>query len=103
MRISDWSSDVCSSDLIVAGDETHHLLRLGFGRDGNVKLEEDDRRILAYGRRRRRRRWRWRRRGCDILHMLRSGAGRVGKEGVSMVRSRWSQCLYKKKQNMITE
>src|SRR3546814_3521697 len=31
MRISDWSSDVCSSDLVAAGDERHLLHRRAAG------------------------------------------------------------------------
>src|SRR3546814_5789489 len=34
MRISDWSSDVCSSDLVVAGRVEHEVEVLGQGRDG---------------------------------------------------------------------
>src|SRR3546814_18716074 len=36
MRISDWSSDVCSSDLI--GDEPHHAVQDGGHVDGVARL-----------------------------------------------------------------
>src|SRR3546814_21170598 len=31
MRIRDWSSDVCSSDLQIAGRKPHEIARLGLG------------------------------------------------------------------------
>src|SRR3546814_13009272 len=76
MRISDWSSDVCSSDL------------------------RDDRRLAGPGRNPRPRRAR------NVLERLRDGGAdrgeprseerRVGKECVSTCRSRWSPYHYKK-------
>src|SRR3546814_2400940 len=72
MRISDWSSDVCSSDLaefdeVVLRDEAAHfeiLIREFGGRVGVL----DHRRLVA----------------------RRSEERRVGKECVSTCRSRWS-------------
>src|SRR3546814_1776993 len=69
MRISDWSSDVCSSDL-------NHLDRQPFGQ--MPFLDDDDVRIFESG-------------AC-LLHLARkrSEERRVGKECVSTCRSRWS-------------
>src|SRR3546814_20066047 len=69
MRISDWSSDVCSSDLIHPGGP----------RDRRVGRHEALRRA-APGRR----------------FQGRSEERRVGKECVSTCRSRWSPYHYKK-------
>src|SRR3546814_9410171 len=81
MRISDWSSDVCSSDLDLSGP-------LGFGSasiaytptgatldTGKQQISAPSATDLA-----------WRVTGL----MLRSEERRVGKEGVSTGRSRWS-------------
>src|SRR3546814_16930916 len=95
MRISDWSSDVCSSDLrgeahvsdpdlhrrVVrrqAGVEVDHpLVQDGLGRDQAL-----DRRVVRLG-------------------GARSEERRVGKECVSTCRSRWSP--YHKKKNRIRQ
>src|SRR3546814_8478256 len=72
MRISDWSSDVCSSDLDLAGDpyRTAHAARmLGHALDCGFTTVRD------IG-------------GGDWS--LRSEERRVGKECVSTCRSRWS-------------
>src|SRR3546814_3043785 len=83
MRISDWSSDVCSSDLILIldlrlerpqplGDETPHGLDQrveGFGVQRHVSL---------------------RRHAGLVPASNRSEERRVGKECVSTCRSRWS-------------
>src|SRR3546814_3128835 len=74
MRISDWSSDVCSSDLRQAqGRAAHHGRLSGLQRDDPpVCLRLSRRRhLLVHGRRR-------------------SEERRVGKECVSTCRSRWS-------------
>src|SRR3546814_1532849 len=87
MRISDWSSDVCSSDLVEQEAVEARLLlhalagvdqqqrRVGTGRAGDHVLDElamagrvDDH-VVAFGR---------------------SEERRVGKECVSTCRSRWS-------------
>src|SRR3546814_15878992 len=95
MRISDWSSDVCSSDLLSAAGEhialpllesilaslqllaalRLHLLEVIF-----LSVEEDDAvgvllKIAAF---------------LEIGHHRRSDERRVGKECVSTCRSRWS-------------
>src|SRR3546814_1709897 len=38
MRISDWSSDLCSSDLAARGRGDHHFERLGLLRDVGIPL-----------------------------------------------------------------
>src|SRR3546814_19611500 len=102
MRISDWSSDVCSSDLAteagvdqvvvggleidadLAGDRA--FLETGAGR--RIEIE----RIVAWD-------------GVDdgnAVRPLRSEARRVGKECVSTCRSRWSPSHKKKKQKRQT-
>src|SRR3546814_7331146 len=63
MRISDWSSDVCSSDL--AGEAA--------GQGRTILYVEDDPEVRKFG-----------------LLQLRSEERRVGKECVSTCRSRWS-------------
>src|SRR3546814_7345800 len=61
MRISDWSSDVCSSDLLTA--QEGELQGLGFA-NAIAAMSKDD--------------------------VIRSEERRVGKECVSTCRSRWS-------------
>src|SRR3546814_11349359 len=75
MRISDWSSDVCSSDLARSGESelgclisSSHLTKIGACNDRSLRSEER----------------------------------RVGKECVSTCRSRWSQCHEQKKQETQT-
>src|SRR3546814_11462819 len=104
MRISDWSSDVCSSDLAVdaaavemhlvavpavleaefvgqlPGHVFHPLACLG-EREGMLVLDVDA--------------------GHGGLREWRSEERRVGKECVSTCRSRWSTDQYKKKTKMI--
>src|SRR3546814_5374012 len=84
MRISDWSSDVCSSDLQFDARGVHgHLLEPAVGGPGHHQHEfgrvvlvqplADRRSDLCT---------------CEIL--IRSEERRVGKECVSTCRSRWS-------------
>src|SRR3546814_12238742 len=100
MRISDWSSDVCSSDL----DRLPSLLPLYRERgDGDRWRPSPVAHILA------RRRLNARTFRCTFMSMqpfhffaqerrlFRSEERRVGKECVSTCRSRWSQCHEKKK------
>src|SRR3546814_14092603 len=101
MRMSDWSSDVCSSDLKVRvadidAPETHpsrcaEEARLGKAATerlralldaGPVTLVTADRDVDRYGRK-----------------LRRSEERSVGKECVSTCRSRWSPDHSKKKQN----
>src|SRR3546814_10851757 len=96
MRISDWSSDVCSSDLFakrpfgmhVAGIDPAFQHDLGIRRDGKpCELAAHDlHRAAAIG-------------SGNVIFayptrelVTRSEERRVGKECVSTVRSRWSPC-----------
>src|SRR3546814_18812415 len=86
MRISDWSSDVCSSDLVEAvgpeGLEGQPLLSYQiFVRDARDELESEQ----FPG---------WMQ---PINQFYRSEERRVGKECVSTCRSRWSPYHSKKK------
>src|SRR3546814_19566292 len=74
MRISDWSSDVCSSDL---SQGARHRHRFPGGAGGRSQARWSDR-DLRWGRQRRR-----------------SEERRVGKECVSTCRFRWSPFHYK--------
>src|SRR3546814_1418264 len=69
MRISDWSSDVCSSDLGAGGGDTAPPLVVMAACDPN-SFARDARVLVDAG--------------------YRSEERRVGKEGVSTCRSRWS-------------
>src|SRR3546814_12737332 len=95
MRISDWSSDVCSSDLCSAGSTRaerrlqrgHQLDRRVTGRGQAARVDRRD--IGA---------------GLDLGHpqqelaalVIRSEERRVGKAWVSTCRYRWSPYHYKK-------
>src|SRR3546814_10253204 len=84
MRISDWSSDVCSSDLFCALAGHEHIHKGMTSRDLTENVEQlqvlqsltviRDRAVAALAR----------------LGRLRSEERRVGKECVSTCRSRWS-------------
>src|SRR3546814_2374419 len=78
MRISDWSSDVCSSDLTAprnaAPPRTQRLLEVCATPEPEDSI---DRARLKRGRR-------------DLRALRRSEERRVGKECVSTCRSRWS-------------
>src|SRR3546814_12659191 len=80
MRISDWSSDVCSSDL------SQSLYRRHLFSSHSLKKQETimagDTLIMTLD-------------GGDVV--IRSEERRVGKECVSTCRSRWSPDHYKKK------
>src|SRR3546814_16695325 len=99
MRISDWSSDVCSSDLLVVGcrldlvdgmsvlvyptdrpaySRLCRLLSLGKKRGGKAKCHLEWTDLIAYGD------------GLLAVLLPRSEERRVGKECVSTCRSRWS-------------
>src|SRR3546814_13459891 len=94
MRISDWSSDVCSSDLKLA-----RVLAEGFAYQG----EPMHRRITDRAARRARSYHRphsyfsCRTTTRSATAHSRSEERRVGKECVSTCRSRWSPYHYKKK------
>src|SRR3546814_17960591 len=105
MRISDWSSDVCSSDLIVVAQIALQLQlreQIECRRAINSHpIAADARARAEFGERRKRHR----RLGLGvglhlalvIVRMDRSEERRVGKECVSTCRSRWSPDHYKKK------
>src|SRR3546814_2434654 len=86
MRISDWSSDVCSSDLVRVGLPP-------YGRGRACICDPPEVGVLCEGRMGRRRpdirRWC---RAANLSRLLkqRSEERRVGKECVSTCRSRWS-------------
>src|SRR3546814_2100098 len=89
MRISDWSSDVCSSDLRTRYPGAELWAVFGAGRDKNVntmtnRVAEDVDRVMVvqsshFGSM-----------GPADLAQVRSEERRVGKECVSTCRSRWS-------------
>src|SRR3546814_10070581 len=68
LRISDWSSDVCSSDLLIGGHEPRREEHAG-------KVEEEKRHRPG--------------KGGKTMVMRRSEERGVGKECVSTCRSRW--------------
>src|SRR3546814_15311370 len=95
MRISDWSSDVCSSDLtrhhatvVATPDRAVGRQRIGavaaIGIDGRRGEGGRGRRMLQQA--------------GEEPHAERSEERRVGKECVSTCRSRWSPYHLKKKQ-----
>src|SRR3546814_11074404 len=89
MRISDWSSDVCSSDLGVlaahadTGIATPASLQAAFPAMARTALAAGE--VAAADS--------W---GERLLRRARSEERRVGKECVSTCRSRWSPSHYKK-------
>src|SRR3546814_11839256 len=100
MRISDWSSDVCSSDLLVetaraalhrdddprrgaAPRRGHHALAQGLGRYDHRPGAAVREHVQV------------------VLGRIRSEDRRVVKECVSTWRSRWSPSLYEHKYNSI--
>src|SRR3546814_8505499 len=96
MRISDWSSDVCSSDLgdaQVAGNVRIaglNLLNLfnGDGNGGGFPTARGARDVAGY---------QMQQAKLVAVIQARSEARRVGKECVSTCRSRWSRYHSKKK------
>src|SRR3546814_2100201 len=79
MRISDWSSDVCSSDLLVAVDRRveHRISRIAdidIGVADHARADAADVEAAQVG----------------FAELERSEERRVGKECVSTCRSRWS-------------
>src|SRR3546814_3612727 len=80
MRISDWSSDVCSSDLPVDGRSKAIMLIPISARRRAIARARDQLGSIRVA--------------CDII---RSEERRVGKECVSTCRSRWSPYHSKKK------
>src|SRR3546814_14297604 len=94
MRISDWSSDVCSSDLLrqldaVGRPALPRPRHLGL-HDGRSGCFPDIRQPGRHG-------------PHDRVLSPRSEERRVGKECVSTCRSRWSPYHYKKNNELICE
>src|SRR3546814_13868708 len=103
MRISDWSSDVCSSDLLDQaldrrGESLHQALKGDQGADGEGAVHDAQAADAENGGRRQ-----GGEQGRDYIQhrggrgelllgveILRSEERRVGKEGVRTCRSRWS-------------
>src|SRR3546814_10733773 len=87
MRISDWSSDVCSSDLLVRGIGVRRLRKREFAgsivRIGNLVGCEIGRVVRRLGAQ-------FGSGAIGPLGQRRSEERRVGKECVSTCRSRWS-------------
>src|SRR3546814_16792759 len=100
MRISDWSSDVCSSDLHVfprvsktattefrfPNDDVHCSDLCWFMQRYPLRMSDADRLAIEAGR--------------DAFE--RSEERRVGKECVSTCSTRWAPCHYKKKLKVST-
>src|SRR3546814_17053975 len=86
MRISDWSSDVCSSDLALLRRRWRHPPRRHQGWHHRVQPGDGGR-----GHRR------------AVLTPVRSEERRVGKECVSTCRSRWSPYHNTKNRLIVTE
>src|SRR3546814_1813115 len=82
MRISDWSSDVCSSDLMDIYDAGDHYLFLYVEHNSSRRIWMDGRtppeNTVPTSN------------GYSVGHWERSEERRVGKECVSTCRSRWS-------------
>src|SRR3546814_17755575 len=103
MRISDWSSDVCSSDLVLGeqADQSREVPQEVEDQKGQrrtppesaddplqrntpaVGLQQEIEALVQVA----------------VEHMIRSEERRVGKEWVSTCRSRWSTYHKKKKKN----
>src|SRR3546814_16172228 len=49
MRISDWSSDVCSSDLLVARDKNHDLKQIAILVRTGAQTREFEERFITLG------------------------------------------------------
>src|SRR3546814_15800402 len=110
MRISDWSSDVCSSDLLslpflVAAHSDECLLRHGIsskqgypqGRQENIAGVQVMILGVTYSQ------WQFVLVGAGWTIVLRSEERRVGKECVSRCRFRWSPYHKKKNSNYLND
>src|SRR3546814_9502192 len=89
MRISDWSSDVCSSDLQQATDAAHHQKTEDFP-FGHDRHSDERLRPVRWGIRPAEDQDRSQRHRRALEEEQRSEERRVGKECVSTCRSRWS-------------
>src|SRR3546814_4994327 len=98
MRISDWSSDVCTSDLAKRLVDAHCRHMRGawqsFGEHGEADVGDDrqaDQPMEPYGHLRIARTGGRSRAQCDCVSgHIRSETRRVGQEGVGTLRFRWS-------------
>src|SRR3546814_17289881 len=117
MRISDWSSDVCSSDLNADDEEVYHLARKRFSLNGRAHELLLLRQLTSELRRQEVQTWKKvirvishelnnslapiaslahsggeliRREQTQRIEAIRSEERRVGRECVSTCRSRWS-------------
>src|SRR3546814_20620853 len=86
MRISDWSSDVCSSDLLHQAQDAlqHHRLAGAGPADHDKRFARIDAEVDSI------------QHGLAAKALDRSAERRVGKECVSTCRSRWSPSHQKK-------
>src|SRR3546814_13698053 len=91
MRISDWSSDVCSSDLLRLGRFAEGWAGYHYRRKPVVEVRNPDGAPLPE--------WSGAPLAGQRLLLWRSEERRVGKEGVSTCRSRWSP--YHEKKNKL--
>src|SRR3546814_7084296 len=82
LRISDWSSDVCSSDLVGHDPFAVAAVEIGVHADLARSAQREKKQLLA--------------RSCHIIGFRRSEERRVGKECVSTCRYRWSPYHSKK-------
>src|SRR3546814_20631127 len=87
MRISDWSSDVCSSDLISL-DYNTYVGKIGVGRINRGRLRAAQDVVVKFGPDGQPLKGRINQ--VPKFKGLRSDERRVGKECVSQCRSRWS-------------
>src|SRR3546814_17571332 len=96
MRISDWSSDVCSSDLLsnVGITNAFATTRQGVSAEDSLRQIKRDLVFLGIGAKKLTDSVEF-----DAMLARRSEERRVGKECVSTCRSRWSPYHYKKKKN----
>src|SRR3546814_14464838 len=102
MRISDWSSDVCSSDLCdnSVGEGFDRFLGQPIGQTGNQRAAADGtddltRNLLRLNRYTQVKPQLEQQLIKHVLLCARSAERRVGKECVSTCRSRWSPYRYK--------
>src|SRR3546814_19644976 len=124
MRISDWSSDVCSSDLIIEREDMVRRTRedtgpylaakmtelsahpmvgeaRSLGLIGAVEIVSEKGTNARFGGKEGNTGPMVRDRCIEKGLMVRSEERRVGKECVSTCRYRWSPCTYKKNNNSI--
>src|SRR3546814_11769990 len=97
MRISDWSSDVCSSDLTVHRAKRRQRKQLDGDAGTGQLVAAEQRRGAELGDVGQHRHFHRINEAAIGGQVMRSEERRVGKECVSTCRSRWSPYHYKKK------